>query len=105
MAGAPKGNTNSNADNRLWANTIRRAVTQSDGERLRRIAEALLDKAAEGDIQAIKELGDRLDGKAPQFVEQKTELKGDMNISNRPQLTKEEWLAAHGLGTAAGSAE
>jgi hypothetical protein len=105
MAGAPEGNTNSSKDNRLWANTIRRAVAQSDGDRLRKIAEALLDKAAEGDISAIRELGDRLDGKAQQYVEQRTELSGGVEVSTRPQLTKEEWLAAHGLGTATRPAE
>lgn len=68
MAGAPEGNTNSSKQNRLWAETIRRAVLQSDGARLRRIAETLLDKAAEGDISAIKEMGDRLDGKAAQAL-------------------------------------
>lgn len=66
--GAPKGNTNSSKNNRLWADTIRRAVVQSDAERLRRIAEALLNKAEEGDIAAIKEIGDRLDGKPTQVV-------------------------------------
>ena len=68
MAGAPEGNTNSSKNNRLWAETIRRAVVQSDPERLRKIAEALLTKAEEGDLGAIKELGDRLDGKAAQAV-------------------------------------
>jgi hypothetical protein len=68
MAGAPDGNTNSSKNNRLWAETIRRAVVQSDAERLRRIAEALLTKAEEGDLGAIKELGDRLDGKSAQAV-------------------------------------
>lgn len=67
--GAPVGNTNSSAENRLWGSTIRRAIAQGDAERLRRIAEALLAKAEEGDLQAIKELGDRLDGKSPQAVE------------------------------------
>ncbi len=65
---APAGNTNSNKNNRLWADTIRRAVVQADGAKLRAIADALIQKAAEGDIQAIKELGDRLDGKAAQAV-------------------------------------
>lgn len=65
---APEGNTNSSKSNRLWGETIRRAVLQSDGARLRAIAEKLLDKAAEGDIQAIKEIGDRLDGKAAQSL-------------------------------------
>jgi len=68
-AGAPTGNINSSKDNRLWTNTIRRAVLQSDAERLRRIAEALLNKAEEGDMTAIKEMGDRLDGKAVAITE------------------------------------
>lgn len=62
MAGAPQGNTNSSKNNRLWANTIKRALAQGDGETLRRIADKLLEKASEGDLQAIKELGNRLDG-------------------------------------------
>lgn len=63
------GNKNSSKNNRLWAETIRRAVVQSDSERLRRIAEALLVKAEEGDMSAIRELGDRLDGKPTQIIE------------------------------------
>lgn len=69
MAGAPEGNKNSSKNNRLWAETIKRAVVQSDPERLRRIAEALLTKAEDGDLGAIKELGDRLDGKAAQVIQ------------------------------------
>lgn len=69
MAGAPEGNKNSSKNNRLWAETIKRAVTQADGQKLRAIADALIEKAAEGDIQAIKELGDRLDGKPMQAVD------------------------------------
>lgn len=68
MAGT-EGNTNSSKDNRLWRNTIMRAIAQGDAERLRKIAETLLDKAAEGDMAAIKELGDRLDGKASQQLQ------------------------------------
>ena len=59
-----KGNNYSSKSNRLWAETLRRAVVQSDAERLRQIAEALIDKAASGDVSAIKELGDRIDGKS-----------------------------------------
>jgi hypothetical protein len=62
--GAPLGNTNSNRNNRMWADTIRRVIAQSDGDALRKAAEALLIKAQEGDISAIKELGDRIDGKS-----------------------------------------
>lgn len=62
------GNDFSNKNNRLWANTLRRAIVQGDGAKLRRIADALIDKAADGDIAAIKELGDRIDGKATQAL-------------------------------------
>lgn len=65
---APEGNTNSSKNNRLWANTIRRAIIQGDGEKLRKIADKLIALAEDGDLQAIKELGDRLDGKAAQSV-------------------------------------
>ena len=66
--GAPSGNTNSSKENRLWANTIRRAIAQSDPERLRRIAEKLLTMAEDGDMQAMKEIGDRIDGKPAQAI-------------------------------------
>jgi len=79
--GAPFGNKNSIKSNRLWAETIRRAVVQDDAQRLRQIAEALLVKASEGDMAAIKELGDRLDGKALQ----ENKLTGD---SDEPVIIK-----------------
>lgn len=68
MAGAPIGNRNA-SKSKLWEDAIRRAVLQDDGKRLRAIAERLLDKAAEGDVAAIKEVGDRLDGKPRQAIE------------------------------------
>lgn len=66
---AAEGNEYSSKNNRLWANTLRRAIAQGDGERLRRIADRLLDQAEEGNIQAIKEIGDRLDGKPAQVIQ------------------------------------
>jgi len=103
MAGAPEGNKNSSKNNRLWAETIKRAVIQADPDRLRRIAEALLSKAEEGDLAAIKELGDRLDGKAMQAVEQTTEHTGTISHAHVvvPDLSIKEWMEAHGLGTPA----
>ena len=44
------------------------ALSENDPKALRGIARVLLDKAAEGDIQAMKELFDRVDGKVPQAV-------------------------------------
>ena len=66
--GAPIGNKNSSVENRLWANTIRRAAVQDKANRLRSAAEKLLDAAADGDIEAMKVLGDRLDGKPHQTI-------------------------------------
>lgn len=62
---------NKNAEGRgLWGGAVRRAVARAakaKGEgicaMLDRIADALVQKGAEGDIQAIKEIGDRVDGK------------------------------------------
>ena len=60
--GAPIGNDNA-TKNRPFAEAINRALAQDNGKRLRAIAEALLTKAADGDIAAIKEFADRTDGK------------------------------------------
>ena len=62
--GGQPGNTNSSKNNRIWANTIRKLAVQEDYRRIHAIAEKLYEKAIEGDLGAIKEVGDRLDGKA-----------------------------------------
>lgn len=63
-SGAPHGNKNSIKSNRLFGETIKRIVHQSEGEVMEKIAWALINKASEGDMSAIKEFGDRVDGKA-----------------------------------------
>lgn len=62
--GGQPGNQNSIKSNRLFAETIKRIITQSEGEVTRKIAEALILKAQEGDMTAIKEFADRVDGKS-----------------------------------------
>jgi hypothetical protein len=62
--GAPFGNTNSSKNNRIWANTIRKLAVQENYRRIHAIAEKLFENAQEGDLGSIKEIGDRLDGKA-----------------------------------------
>ncbi len=39
---------------------------EQGGDRLRAVADALVTKAMSGDVAAIREIGDRLDGKAAQ---------------------------------------
>lgn len=54
-----------------FANMLNIAIKQAteDGrDKLRAVADALLDKAMSGDVQAIKEVADRLDGKVAQAV-------------------------------------
>lgn len=45
------------------------AAAGEDLKALRKVAQALIAKAGEGDVAAIRELGDRLDGKPMQSVE------------------------------------
>ena len=47
-------------------NDALRIALRGDPLRLRRIAEKLAEKAEEGDLAAIREVADRLDGKPPQ---------------------------------------
>ena len=68
MAGAPIGNTNAKKDNRLFGETLRRAIAQDDGKRVRECCETLLTLAAKGESWACQMLADRLDGKAPQGI-------------------------------------
>jgi hypothetical protein len=65
MTNSPKHNA---AVRGAMSATLRRLTTQNP-KRLNKIAEALLDAAEAGDLPAIKEVFDRLDGKAVQSTE------------------------------------
>lgn len=47
---------------------IKEAIEGSDKTKLRAVADALVEKAMGGDVPAIKEIADRIDGKVPQAV-------------------------------------
>ena len=64
--GAPKGNTNA-AKGKQWSDAVRKVVIQS--KKLDTLANKLVDMALDGDLQAIKELGNRLDGRPAQAVQ------------------------------------
>jgi hypothetical protein len=61
---------------KIWANALRLAVmretTDENGKKsnyLTRIAQNMVKKAEDGDVMAMKEIGDRLDGKPAQAIE------------------------------------
>jgi hypothetical protein len=65
--GAPIGNKNA-CKNRPWAEAINRVLLANDGEKMRALAERIVGRALEGDVSALKEVGDRVDGKAIQVL-------------------------------------
>lgn len=65
--GAPEGNNNAGKNKPFWR-ALDKAIAQSDGQKLRDAAEKLLDAAANGEAWAIRELADRMDGKAAQAI-------------------------------------
>lgn len=80
--GGQEGNDNARRG-KLWNDALRKAIASDDGLRLRKAAEKLLDEAAEGKPWAVREIADRLDGKAFQSVE----LSGDGGGAIVLQLT------------------
>ena len=52
-----------------FTDILRVALLSGGGRRLRIIADKLAEKAEQGDIQAIREIADRLDGKPAQAIE------------------------------------
>ena len=57
----------------MWRNAVhlavKRLVDGTDVKALTRLAETLVSKGLGGDIAALKEIGDRLDGKPQQSVD------------------------------------
>jgi|ERR1700733_1951247 len=74
-----KGNT-LGAKSKLFLHELEKAVAQGP-DRLRKIAEKLLDRAEQGDMFAIREVADRLDGKATQTLNATVEHRLDVGGS------------------------
>lgn len=66
--GAPVGNQNGKKG-KLFYNQLRVALVQEDSRKLRNIAQKLVDAAEKGEPWAVKEIMDRVDGKAVQSTE------------------------------------
>jgi ribosomal protein L17 len=70
--GAQPGNKNASHD-KPWAAAIRRAVMRATSakdkaQKLDRLAEKLIAEGLDGNTQALREIGDRLDGKPAQAI-------------------------------------
>jgi hypothetical protein len=71
-----------------WADALRRAVhRESEGKGspkwLDVIANRVVEAAADGDAQAFKEIGDRLDGKPKQTSDNTHDIKGTLEVVKR----------------------
>lgn len=71
-----------------FRDALRTAISEADGDfkKLRRVADALIEKAMSGDVAAIREIGDRLDGKPAQEQTVTIEDKRDSHDWTRAEL-------------------
>jgi Family of unknown function (DUF5681) len=88
------GNPRGRAAEKPFADALRMEIKAAGGDhqKLRQIACKLLEKAAEGDMQAINCLADRLDGRPAQALEVNTSETFVMRLPE-PAKTVEEWQA------------
>lgn len=61
--GAPVGNDNAKKG-KMFYDQLRKVLVQNDSLKLRMVSEKLVDAAIEGEPWAVKEVIDRMDGKA-----------------------------------------
>lgn len=66
MAGAPRGNNNA-GKGKQWSDELRKELMMTKS--MPEIAKQLIAMAKDGDLGAIKEIGDRMDGKSVQSLE------------------------------------
>ena len=67
QSGNPKGRQKGVGRKKIFTDALREALNDSP-EKIKALVEAVIDKASEGNIYAIKELVDRLEGKAEQNI-------------------------------------
>lgn len=77
FAKGQSGNPGGRGTEKLWRDAVLKAVRERDGKKgphlIQKAAAALVEAASGGDVSALKELGDRLDGKP----HQSTTISGD----------------------------
>jgi len=92
MAGRPPGKWNDKA----FKDALRIAVNRTDkgaGKRLAKLADVLVAKGLEGDVMAIREIADRLDGKAHQSSDTTVTTVRYVIDAPEPAATAEDWAA------------
>ena len=69
---------------KIWRDAVMRAVkrreTDKDPQALEKLADTLVTTALTGDVSALKEIGDRLDGKPAQAVQHQGEDGGALTV-------------------------
>ena len=84
MAASIRPSPGSKSD-KIWRDAIHRAVKRAgkDGQtkRLELLADKLVDEALSGDVPALKEIGDRLDGRPAQAFEHSGKDGGPLVVS------------------------
>lgn len=85
--GAPVGNDNAKKG-KLFYDQLRKVLVQNDQLKLRQVSEKLVDAAIEGEPWAVKEIMDRMDGKAVAI--QEIQGPGGMELKTGFVLTFEE---------------
>ena len=80
---------------KIWRDAIMRAVRRLDGDeaprdakpeqRLERLADMLVSKGLDGEVPALREIGDRLDGKPAQAIT--GEIENPLNIIHEIRRT------------------
>ena len=90
------GNPRGRASQKPFADALNMEIKAAgeDHQRLRAIAKKLLEKAEDGDMQAISCVADRLDGKPLQQMEVATDTQPFAVIPQQME-TAEEWEAAY----------
>lgn len=79
--GAPLGNNNA-AKNKPWADALHKELTGNKNAKvLRNLARIMIAEAEGGNMAALKEIGDRLDGKPKQQTEISGPEGGDIPLS------------------------
>ena len=99
MAGAPIGNKNA-AKAKLWTAAIERALenrSRKQGKQaLDELAEKLLVACDAGEGWALKELGDRLEGRPVTPIEQTGDINHHYVVMTNPEAkSTEEWQQQH----------